>query len=91
MKEKKNINEFGIELAQSGVNLCKKDKLNVRQGAIDVQLKNIKDNSFDYAICNVTLQMVMNPEITLIEMKRISKYQIISFPNFAFLINRLEL
>ncbi|MCP4394572.1 MAG: methyltransferase domain-containing protein [Alphaproteobacteria bacterium] len=46
---------------------------------------------YDYAICNVTLQMVEHPEVLLKEMFRISKYQIISFPNFAKWQNRLEL
>jgi methionine biosynthesis protein MetW len=44
-----------------------------------------------YAVCNVTIQMVMYPEILLREMKRVSRYQIISFPNFAFWKNRIEL
>ena len=35
--------------------------------------------------------MVMYPEILLTEMHRISKYQIVTFPNFAFVLNRLEL
>ena len=35
--------------------------------------------------------MVMYPEVLLKEMKRISKYQIISFPNFAFYKNRIDL
>lgn len=35
--------------------------------------------------------MVLYPEVLLSEMKRISKYQIISFPNFAFYKNRLQL
>ncbi|OGY86968.1 MAG: hypothetical protein A3G01_01640 [Candidatus Kerfeldbacteria bacterium RIFCSPLOWO2_12_FULL_43_9] len=50
-----------------------------------------KDKEFDYALCNVTIQMVMYPEVLLQEMKRIAKYQILSFPNFAFLPNRLDL
>jgi methionine biosynthesis protein MetW len=90
LKEKKNISEFGIEISESGVILCKKKGLNVRQGRIDIEL-DIPDNSFDFAICNVTIQMVLYPEITLKEMKRISKFQIISFPNFAFFSQRLEL
>ena len=35
--------------------------------------------------------MVMYPEVLLNEMKRISKYQIVSFPNFAHYKNRLDL
>lgn len=91
LKEKKDASEFGIEISESGVAICKKKGLNVRQGRIDVELNDVSNNSFDFAICNVTIQMVMYPEITLKEMKRIARYQIVSFPNFAFLPNRLEL
>lgn len=91
LKNKKNIKEYGIEISESGVSVCKKKGLNVRQGRIDEHLPDLGDNSFDLAICNVTLQMLMYPEVTLWEMKRIAKKQIISFPNFAFIINRFEL
>ena len=49
------------------------------------------DNEFDLSICHITIQMVMYPEVLLKEMKRISKFQIISFPNFAFYKNRMDL
>ncbi|MDD5491397.1 MAG: methionine biosynthesis protein MetW [bacterium] len=91
LKNKKKISPSGIEIAISGVNICVKRGLPASQGRIDVALTNIPDNSFDFAICNVTIQMVMNPEILLQEMKRIARFQIISFPNFAFLWQRLEL
>ncbi|MBM3127919.1 MAG: methyltransferase domain-containing protein [Chloroflexi bacterium] len=91
LKERKEVAGFGIELAPSGVAACRQKGLDVRQGRIDVALTDVADRSFDYAICNVTLQMVMYPEVTLREMRRIARYQIISFPNFAFFINRLEL
>lgn len=88
--EEKNITATGVEISESGVAVCKNKGLNVIKGRIDEPL-NYDDNSFDYAICNVTIQMVMFPEILLKEMKRISKFQIISFPNFAFYKNRIDL
>ncbi len=91
LKAKKGVDEAGIELTQSGVEACKSKGLNVRQGRIDVPLDGIQDKSFDYAICNVTIQMVMFPEVLLTEMKRIARYQIVSFPNFAHWLNRLDL
>ncbi len=93
IKERKNIEIEGIEIAQSGVDFCLKNGFNVRQGEIDKldTYKIYSDLQFDVAICNVTLQMVQYPEILLKEMMRISKYQIISFPNFAYFENRLEL
>lgn len=90
LHKEKSIKGFGIEIAPSGVAICKKRGLNVRQGRIDEHL-SIDDKKFDYAVCNVTLQMVMYPEVLMREMARISKYQIISLPNFAFIKNRWEL
>lgn len=69
---------------------CKASGLNVQVGSIDQKLP-VGDNTFDYAICNVTIQMVMYPEVLLSEMKRIAKHQIISFPNFSFYKNRIDL
>ena len=91
LKDKKNIHEYGIEMVQSGVDVGLEKGLNVRQGLIDSPLDEVEDKQFDYAICNVTIQMVMYPEVLLSEMKRIAHYQIISFPNFAHWRNRLYL
>ena len=91
LKDKKNIHEYGIELVHSGVDICREKGLNVHQGIIDSPLDEIENKQFDYAICNVTIQMVMYPEVLLSEMKRIAHYQIISFPNFANWRNRLDL
>jgi methionine biosynthesis protein MetW len=79
----------GMELTASGVQVCRAKGLDVVQGRIDEKLP-FSDESFDYALCSVTIQMVMYPEILLNEMKRIARFQIISFPNFAFYRNRLE-
>lgn len=90
LKKEKSVEETGLEVSESGVRICKERGLNVMYGKIDEQLP-FADDSFDYAVCNVTIQMVMYPEIVLREMKRIARYQIISFPNFAFWRNRFDL
>ena len=90
LKSEKQIDETGIEISDSGIESCKKKNLNVINHKIDSILP-FADNYFDYSICNVTIQMVMYPEVLLSEMKRISKYQIVSFPNFANYKNRLDL
>lgn len=89
LKKTKSIIDAGIEISPVGVEMCQKKGLNVKIGRIDEKI-DFADNSFDYSICNVTIQMVMYPEILLQEMKRISRYQIISFPNFGFYRNRIE-
>jgi methionine biosynthesis protein MetW len=88
--DNKRVTGFGIDIAPSAIIVCKNKGLEAQLGEIDKPL-NFPDDSFDYSICNVTIQMVMYPEVLLKEMKRISKYQIISFPNFAYFRNRLDL
>jgi methionine biosynthesis protein MetW len=86
----KNCIASGMEISDSGVEVCRGKNLNVIKGSIDRQLP-YEDNAFDYAVCNVTIQMVMFPEKLLSEMKRVARYQVLSFPNFGFYKNRLQL
>ena len=86
----KNVRGIGIDNDFQHVESCKKKGLEVYNCEIDEGDLSFNDR-YDYAICNVTLQMVEYPEVLLKEMFRISKYQIISFPNFAKWQNRLEL
>lgn len=90
LKKNKNCDVKGVEISDSGVQIAKSRGLEVINGRIDEKLP-FSDNEFDFSVCHVTIQMLMYPEILIREMKRISKYQIISFPNFAFYKNRLEL
>lgn len=87
---KGGIKGTGIDISKSAVISAKKKGIKIEQGRIDVPLK-FKESQFDYAICNVTLQMVIYPEVLLSEMRRIAKKLIITFPNFAFILNRLDL
>jgi len=90
LKDIKNVEGIGIEISETGCKAARKKGLKVVQDRIDVPLK-YNNQEFDFAICNVTVQMVMYPEVLLLEMKRIAKRQIISFPNFAYIQNRVEL
>lgn len=85
-----NAQVEGIEISESGVAACTSKGLKVSQGRIDCTLP-YADKQFDFAVCNVTMQMVEYPEILMAEMARIAKYQIVTFPNFAFYKNRVEL
>ncbi|MFB6454366.1 methionine biosynthesis protein MetW [Chitinophaga sp. Hz27] len=90
MVAEKNCLVEGIEISPSGVTICQERGLKVQQGRIDTKMP-FHDDQFDAAVCNVTIQMVMYPEVLVSEMKRIAKKQIISFPNFAYWRNRLDM
>lgn len=86
----KGIKGIGLDVSKSAVAAAGKKGLSAVEARIDGKLP-YSHKSFDYAICNVTLQMVAYPEILLSEMRRIAKKQIVSFPNFAFIFNRFDL
>ena len=90
IQKQKNTICKGIEISESGVEIAQNRGLDVVQGRIDVKLP-FENQAFDYSICNVTMQMVEYPEVLFTEMLRISKVQIISFPNFAYFSNRFQL
>lgn len=91
LKKKKGITKsVGLEISETGVMICAKKRIKAIKMRIDEKLP-FGNKEFNYAICNMTLQMVMYPEILLREMVRISNKQIITFPNFAYILNRFEL
>jgi methionine biosynthesis protein MetW len=90
LQKKKSIEGLGIEISLSGVDAARAKGFKILNERIDELRGELGDGQFDYAICNVSLQMVMYPEVTLREMKRVGKSQIISFPNFAYYRNRKD-
>jgi len=91
LAEKRNVDARGIELSQSGVNLCVAKGLSVIQGDADTDLVYYPDGSFDYVILSQTLQAMRQPRIVIEHMLRIGRRAIVSFPNFGHWKIRLQL
>lgn len=89
--DEKNANAEGMEASPSGVAICRQKGMQVQEGSIDRGELPWPDQSFDFVVCNVTIQMVLYPEKLLGEMVRIGRRQILSFPNFGNLRNRWQL
>jgi methionine biosynthesis protein MetW len=83
----------GIERVPAGVEHCRQNGLKARSAEIDVPetYSDYATGLFDFAICNVTLHMVMYPDVLIEEMARIARYTVVSFPNFGHLLNRIDL
>ncbi len=80
----KGVDGRGIELSQAGVNACVGRGLSVVQGDADTDLGDYPAGAFDYAILSQTLQATHNPRTVLMELLRIGRRAIVSFPNFGF-------
>ena len=81
---KKNVAGIGIENNQGNVVTCTRRGIQVVQADIDNGLTRFPDNSFDFVILSMTLQVLKKPELALQEMLRVGKKCIVSFPNFGF-------
>jgi homoserine O-acetyltransferase len=80
----RGVEGIGIELAQGNIISCVRRGISVIQADVDQGLADIPDQSFDWVILSMTLQVVKHPDIVISEMLRIGKKCIISFPNFGF-------
>ncbi|MBL7646429.1 MAG: homoserine O-acetyltransferase [Candidatus Hydrogenedentes bacterium] len=80
---KKNVQAVGLEVAQGSVVSCIRRGISVIQADIDKGLSALPDQSFDYIILSMTLQVIRKPDLALKEMLRVGKKCIVSFPNFG--------
>lgn len=87
----KQVDGRGIELSMAGVRSAVSQGLSVIQGDADTDLKNYPPDAFDYVILSQTLQATRDPKGVLEALLRIGRRAIVSFPNFAYWRNRLQL
>ena len=87
----KSVDGRGIEISQTGVNACVRQGLSVVQGDADTDLKDYPDAAFDYVVLSQTLQATHNPRRVLLELLRIGRRAIVSFPNFGYWRCRTQL
>lgn len=91
LKEHKNIIPYGVEISIKNIEKCIEKGVAVFHGDIDEGLADYQSNSFDYVILSQTLQVTKKPYKVILEMLRVGKKCIISFPNFGYIVVRLYL
>lgn len=87
----KGIQAYGIDIDPGNVQACVEKGINVLQTNLDDGLAAFGDYAFDYVIFSQTLQEVQYPLHLLRDIVRIGKKCIITFPNFAYYKNRLQI
>ena len=79
----KKATGVGFDRSFNGVLHCLDFDVPVIQQDLDKEgLSQIKDDSFDFVVFNRTLQETQNPREVLLEILRIGKQAIVTFPNF---------
>ena len=88
----KNISGYGFEKDIDQVKESIKKNINVIQADFNNGLSDyFETNFFDYAIMTQALQENKNPDKIILEMLRVAKEGIVTFPNMGFWKNRIQL
>ena len=91
LRDTRDIHGYGVEISDENVQACFNNGINVIQNDLESGLSSFGSGSFDYVILSQTLQAMRHTENLIKEMMRVSKEGIVSFPNFGYWKNRLQI
>ena len=90
LRESRRVTGYGVEIADAGVLACVKNGISVLQRDLEQGLAEFRNDSFDYVILSQTLQTVRGSERIVAEMLRVGREGIVTFPNFGYWRNRVQ-
>lgn len=85
------VKGYGVEKDDANWLACLNNGMNVIQMDLEDGLSGFEDQSFDTVILSQTLQAMHNTEEIVQEMLRVGKEIIVTFPNFGYWRNRLQI
>jgi methionine biosynthesis protein MetW len=91
LKQSREVRGYGIEISDANVLACVKNSVNIIQSDLETGLAGFDAGSFDYVILSQTLQAMHHTEEIIVEMLRVGRQGIVSFPNFGYLPQRLQI
>lgn len=91
LQESMEIRGYGVEKDDANWLKSQKNHVNVIQMDLEDGLSGFEDQSFDTVVLSQTLQAMHNTEAILHEMLRVGREVIVTFPNFGYWRNRMQL
>jgi methionine biosynthesis protein MetW len=91
LRQTRNARGYGIDIDDANVLACVRNGVNVIQSDLERGLAGFDAGSFDCVILSQTLQAVRHTEEIVLEMLRVGREAIVSFPNFGRWDLRLQL
>ena len=90
LRDTRDVFGYGVEIDDDNLLKCFHNGINVIQNDLEAGLSGFESNSFDYVILSQTLQAMRHTEGIIQEMLRVGKEGIVSFPNFGYWKNRMQ-
>jgi methionine biosynthesis protein MetW len=91
LQQKLAVSGYGLEIDNDKINEAIANGLSIIEQYLNDGLGRFADNSFDTVVMARALQAVKAPDELLLDMLRVGREAIITFPNFAHWQNRLHL
>ncbi len=85
------VKGYGVEKDDANWLAAMQNDVDVIQMDLEAGLSEFEDNSFDTVILSQTLQAMHNTEGIVHEMLRVGSEAIVTFPNFGYWRNRLQI
>ena len=89
--EDKQCHGYGVEIDTDSVLAAMERGVNVIQADLEQGLRHFENDSFDVLVLSQTIQAMQNTETILQDMMRVAKQAVVSFPNFGYWKNRLQI
>jgi methionine biosynthesis protein MetW len=90
LHDTRRVQGYGIDMADASVLACVSNGVNIIQSDLERGLAGFHERQFDYVILSLTLQAVRHTEQILLEMVRVGREAIVTFPNFGYWPQRLQ-
>ncbi len=90
LRETREVRGYGVEISDAKIAACIANNVNVLQSDLESGIADFEDQSFDFVILSQTLQATRHTEALMREIVRVGREGIVSFPNFGYWKNRLQ-
>jgi methionine biosynthesis protein MetW len=90
LRGSRGVAGYGIEIDDAGVLASIGNGVSVIQSDLESGLAGFRDQSFDCVILSQTLQAMRHTEEIVLEMLRVGREAIVTFPNFGHWSHRLQ-
>jgi methionine biosynthesis protein MetW len=91
LRQSRQVRGYGVEIDDANVLACVRNGVNVIQSDLERGLAGFDAGSFDFVVLSQTLQAMRHTEEIVLEMLRVGRQGIVTFPNFGHWEARLQI